>query len=116
MSSLLPRLGALARWQEELQAGKRGRPSQPFTWVLDDLWRAACKEAVAIELESAGDLQGARHYQDWALLVLHGHQEDPKTPAGRALLARVRRAGSPPAGTRPPFSDLVPHRGAVWGS
>jgi len=113
--SPLPRLGALERWQEELRAGKRGHPSQPFTWVLDSLWLAASKEAVALELEVAGDLQGARHYMDWALLILHGHHKDPGTPAGRIRLARVRKAGSTPA-TRLPFSDLVPHRGVAWGS
>src|ERR1700682_1092166 len=63
--STLPRLGALERWRKALRAGGRGDPNRSSTWVLDNLWRAACKEAAALDLEAAGDLVGARHYFDW---------------------------------------------------
>jgi hypothetical protein len=87
----LPQLGALERWRAELRAGKRGDPNRPFSWVLDDLWKAACKETVALELERAGDFAGARQYLDWAAMCLLGHDVDPGTPRGRQLLSRLVR-------------------------
>jgi hypothetical protein len=87
----LPQLGALERWRAELRAGKRGDPNKPFSWVLDDLWKAACKETVALELERAGDLAGAQHYLDWAAMCLLGHDVDPRLPSGRQLLSRLVR-------------------------
>jgi hypothetical protein len=89
MPTKLLRVGALQRWRAELRSGKRGQLDRPFTWVLDDLWRAASKEMVALELEAAGDLAGAQHYLDWAALCLLGHDLDPLTPRGRQLLNRL---------------------------
>jgi hypothetical protein len=95
------RLGALDRWRDELRLGKRGEMNRPATWVLDNLWSAACKEAVALRLIEEGDLGGAQEYIDWAVLCLAGHQEQPRTPKGRVHLQQLI------AGTRPTVAQVV---------
>ena len=117
MTALLPFStsvpGALAKWRQELRGGKRGNPDRWTTWPLDDLWKAACKEAVAFESKAAGDAKGAEVYFDWAFLLLHGCHEDPRTPAGRAALERLHPRGGPL--TAAPFAGVTPRTGAVWG-
>ena len=104
--------GALARWRQELIDGKRGLPNHPFTWRLDDLWRAASKEMTALELEAVGDVAGARHYLNWALLCLYGCKEDPRTSRGRSLLLELRQRSGRPS-TRA-FRNLEPRMRAEW--
>jgi len=43
---------ALAAWLRELAAGVGGQdPKRPETWILGPLWRAACYEAAAADVE-----------------------------------------------------------------
>jgi len=51
----LEKRGALARWRTELNRGDRGqRADNPSTWQYDNLWRAACRDAMAGDFERAG--------------------------------------------------------------
>jgi hypothetical protein len=65
----LPEVGALEGWRSEVQAGKRRNTGQDF----DALAAAACWEACALEMQTAGDVRTARDYLDMATLRLHDH-------------------------------------------
>jgi hypothetical protein len=46
---------ALALWRRRLALGWGGQnPDQPRTWILDQLWTAACHEAAAMEAAELG--------------------------------------------------------------
>lgn len=101
MSEPIPRVGALARWHEEMRRGVRGKPGNWHTWKYDDVWAAACAEKTAIEMESQGDLHRARDFMDWARCRLDGIKDEwekgqrtraHETKAGKALLAKLRPA------------------------
>ncbi len=48
-------IGFLQRWRSDLQKSVDDQSAdKPSTWNLDHLWRAACYEATALELERAG--------------------------------------------------------------
>ena len=60
-----PTAGALEVWRAELRAGTRTRTT------LDPLWRAACEEAYAVELERVGlEDTAAQHRMNAAGLIL----------------------------------------------
>jgi hypothetical protein len=57
----LARLGALELWRDELRRGVGGqRIDAPSTWRMDALWRAACREAAALEDAAMGLDESAR--------------------------------------------------------
>jgi hypothetical protein len=88
----LPRLGALARWHEEIRRGARKNDAASF----DDLHAAACWEQTAYSRQTEGDEAGAREAMDTALLRLHGCYGAPrdgtkeKPGPGRRLLRELR--------------------------
>jgi hypothetical protein len=115
VSESIPRVGALARWHEEMRRGVRGKPSNWHTWKVDDLWCAACAEKTAIEMEAQGDLDRARDFMAWALCRLHHIRDEwdkgqrtraHETKAGKALLKKLRGGQSASDPTEAPVRSL----------
>lgn len=64
-------LGALRQWREEVRRGVHGqRIDLPSSWILDDLYRAACFEAYALEADRRGEKKLARSWMSEAVRVL----------------------------------------------
>jgi hypothetical protein len=48
-------LGALEQWRREVRRGdRRQQPDKPSTWIMDDLYHAACYEIAALEAQRSG--------------------------------------------------------------
>lgn len=84
-AAILPRLGALERWREEIRAGQRKNDCQHF----DGLAAAAANEATAREVALAGDLATARRFIDRARLRLENFWGDPGSDHGKAILRQL---------------------------
>ncbi len=81
------RLGALARWRQEVRDGRRADTVHCF----DALHAAACNEAAAIEREAAGDTKRALWFMDCALLRLDGCDGTPGDGrAGDRMLKQLK--------------------------
>lgn len=64
-------LHAIDQWRKELNAGVGGqRENRPSTWRFDDLWRAACHELTARELQGSGLRTAAQDELDRAATAL----------------------------------------------
>lgn len=102
-------IGALAAWRRELTAGRRGDPASPSTWVLDDLWRAACWEQSPWNAEALDMRESARHDMDRAAELLG------VKPVAPAQSAPASAAGRMPPRQWGPAAPRSPARRIGWG-
>jgi len=66
-----PPVSALDVWRQEVAKGIAGQSaSKPDSWRLDALWRAACLEARAEELDALGLDDAAERDRDQAAEII----------------------------------------------
>lgn len=72
-------LTALVLWRREIGNGLAGQSARrPDSWHRDALWRAACLEASALELEYAGLLAAAERLRDAAAETILAEDTPPE--------------------------------------
>ena len=75
-------LGALEQWRREVRRGdRRQQLGKPSTWIMDELYHAACYEIAALEAQRSGLPTHARKLMAEAIRVMAQTNQREAVPA-----------------------------------
>jgi len=75
-------LGALEQWRREVRRGdRRQQLEKPSTWIMDDLYRAACYETAAVEAQRSGLPTHAQKLMAEAVRIMAQAERPEAVPA-----------------------------------